>query len=695
MSRELELLYYRNIGIIAHIDAGKTTTTERILFYTGVSHKMGEVHDGSAVMDWMEQEQERGITITSAATTCYWNGSEKQFHKHRINIIDTPGHVDFTVEVERSLRVLDGAVGVFCAVGGVEPQSETVWRQANKYKVPRIAFINKMDRPGANFFNVLKQMKEKLSSNITPVQIPYFENETFLGIIDIIEMKLIVWKEDCYGMEFDCFPIPIASLDLVNKYRDNLLEIAADTSEFLMNKFLKNESLTTDEIYNALRKKVISNEIVVVICGSAFKNKGIQRLLDSVVRYLPSPIDLVKVKTYLDDKESFVDISDKSIFLALAFKIATDPFVGTLTYIRVYSGVLESGDFVYNSSKCKKERFGRLLLMHANSREEIKSIRTGDIAAVIGLKYTSTGDTVCSLDNKLVLEQIIFPEPVISLAIEPKTKNDQEKMAVALKKLMQEDPSFKATVDAESSQTILSGMGELHLEIIVDRLKREFSVESNIGKPQVAYRETVTKIVEQEGKYIRQSGGRGQYGHVVIRIEPLVAGSGFKFESKIVGGVIPKEYIPAVKKGILEQIQNGVLVGYPMVDIMVTLLDGSFHEVDSSEMAFKNAASRGFKDGALKANVILLEPIMIVDVVVPDDYIGSVIGDLNRRRGIIQGVEDMPLAKNVKANVPLSEMFGYATVLRSITQGRAIYTMEFVKYLPVPESISKDIVKKK
>ncbi|HFL8824189.1 MAG TPA: elongation factor G [Candidatus Azoamicus sp. OHIO1] len=695
MSREIELIRYRNIGITAHIDAGKTTTTERILFYTGVSHKIGEVHDGSAVMDWMEQEQERGITITSAATTCYWHGSSKQFSKHRINIIDTPGHVDFTIEVERSLRVLDGAVGVFCAVGGVEPQSETVWRQANKYKVPRVAFVNKMDRPGADFFSVLKQMKEKLNSVAVPIQIPYFKDDNFLGIIDLIEMKLIIWDEEDYGTKFNFFPIPEDRMDLVSKYRELILEVVAETSESLMSRFLNNEAFTIDEIYSGLRIKVINNDIVVVTCGSAFKNKGVQILLDSIIRYLPSPVDLVSIKGISNNTDVTVDISDKSIFVALAFKIATDPFVGTLTYIRVYSGFINAGDFVYNSSKSKKERFGRILLMHANTREEIKSIRSGDIAAVIGLKYTSTGDTFCTLDNSIVLEKMTFPEPVISISVEPKTKNDQEKMGVALRKLMQEDPSFRVSVDVESSQTIVSGMGELHLEIIIDRLKREFSVESNTGRPQVAYRETVTKVVEQEGKYIRQSGGRGQYGHVVMRIEPLKPGSGFKFESAIVGGVIPKEYIPAVRKGVFEQIQNGVLAGYPMVDVMVTLLDGSFHEVDSSEMAFKNAASRGFKEGALKANVILLEPIMNVDVIVPDDYIGSVIGDLNKRRGVIHGVEDVAAAKNIKANVPLSEMFGYATVLRSITQGRAVYNMEFVKYLPVPESVSKDVVKKR
>lgn len=696
MSRKIKLSRYRNIGIMAHIDAGKTTTTERILFYTGVSHKIGEVHDGSAVMDWMEQEQERGITITSAATTCHWEGTDKNLSKHRINIIDTPGHVDFTIEVERSLRILDGAVGVFCAVGGVEPQSETVWRQANKYNVPRIAFVNKMDRPGADYLNVISQMKSRLGVIAFPINIPYFVNDIFVGIIDIIENRLIIWKDDDYGVDYEYKSVPEDRLKDVLNYRESLIELAAESDEKLMENYFNIGSLTKDEINIGLRNRVLKNEVILVLCGSSFKNKGVQTLLDAVVNYLPSPDDIstmTGMSLSAGKETSYVVVpSDSKPFLALAFKIATDPFVGTLTYIRVYSGILNSGDFVYNAIRHKKERCGRILSMHANSREEIKEIRTGDIVAVIGLKYTTTGDTLCSFDNKVVLERMTFPDSVISIAVEPKTKNDQERMGIALKKLMQEDPSFNVSIDKESSQTIISGMGELHLDIIVDRLKREFNVEANVGKPQVAYRETITKSVEQEGKYIRQSGGRGQYGHVVIRIEPLNLGDGFKFVNKIVGGSIPKEYIPAVQKGILEQIHSGVLASYPMVDVMVTLLDGSYHDVDSSEMAFKNAASRGFKEGALKANLILLEPIMFVEVVVPEEYIGNVVGDLNRRRGIIQGISDVISAKNIKASVPLSEMFGYATVLRSVTQGRATYHMEFTRYSPVPENISKGII---
>lgn len=684
----VDLDKYRNIGIIAHIDAGKTTLTERILFYTGVSHKIGEVHDGSAVMDWMEQEQERGITITAAATTCFWKGGVSN-NIFRINIIDTPGHVDFTIEVERSLRVLDGAVGVFCAVGGVESQSETVWRQANKYKVPRIAFVNKMDRPGADFFNVLKQMRLKLKANVVPIQLPYFIDEVFVGVLDLVYNRLIIWSDDDYGSKFEYKDIPNDVIDLCNEYRNAIFEIIAESSDSLMAIYLDNYEFSVDIIISELRNLVIKNDLTLVLCGAAFKNKGIQSLLDAIVNYLPSPNDVTfdKVIPFSEKRDL-----DKLDFLALAFKIVTDPYVGTLTYLRVYSGVFDSGGFVYNSVKDKKERFGRLLLMHANSREEIKSMKSGDIVAVVGLKYTTTGDTLCSLNSNIVLEQMSFPEAVISVAVEPKTKNDQEKMGVALKKLAQEDPSLKVSVDPESSQTIISGMGELHLEIIVDRLKREFCVEANVGKPQVAYRETVTKSVEQEGKYIRQSGGRGQYGHVVLNIAPLNVGDGVVFESKIFAGAVPKEYIPAVKKGVLEQSQLGVLAGYPIVDVKVTLIDGSYHEVDSSELAFKNAAARAFKAGVLKANLILLEPIMLVCVITPDEYLGDIIGDLNKRRGIIQNISDVVAAKDVKVKVPLSEMFGYATVIRSITQGRATYTMEFFSYTPVPDFVSKNIL---
>jgi len=689
--KNIELNKYRNIGIIAHIDAGKTTISERILFYTGISHKMGEVHEGCAVMDWMEQEQERGITITSAATTCFWSGSEKEYPVHRINIIDTPGHVDFTIEVERSLRVLDGAVGVFCAVGGVEPQSETVWRQANKYNVPRIAFINKMDRPGANFLSVLSQMKNRFNVNVIPIQLPYFENEVFVGVIDLIKEKLILWDEVDSGMVITYKQIPVDKVEECIKYRHVILEAAAESSEDLMNIFFEKSNLSFDNIVSGLRKRVISSDIVLVLCGSAFKNKGVQPLLDAVINYLPSPDDITFGKVIpLSGEKNLC----KRNFLALAFKIVTDSFVGTLTYLRIYSGFLESGSFVYNSVKDNKERVGRLLLMHANSREEIKNAKAGDIVAAVGLKNTFTGDTLCALNDRIVLEKMIFPEAVISIAVEPKTKNDQDKMGIALRKLSQEDPSFKVSIDKESSQTIISGMGELHLDIIVDRLRREFGVHSNVGKPQVAYRETITKSIEQEGKYIRQSGGRGQYGHVVLKIEPLESGGGFVFENKIFAGVVPKEYIPAVKKGVLEQIQTGVLAGYPIVDVKVTLLDGSYHDVDSSEMAFKNAAARGFKAGVLRANLILLEPIMSVNIITPDDYLGEVIGDLNKRRGMIQGVNEIISAKDIRAKVPLSEMFGYATILRSITQGRATYNMEFSSYSPVPEFISKNIIDK-
>jgi len=679
---------YRNIGIIAHIDAGKTTLTERILYYTGVSHKMGEVHDGAAVMDWMEQEQERGITITAAATTCFWNGG---FNKNnfRINIIDTPGHVDFTIEVERSLRVLDGAIGVFCAVGGVESQSETVWRQANKYNVPRIAFVNKMDRPGANFFSVLEQMKTKLKANVVPLQLPYFIGETFVGVIDLVYKRLVVWDDESLGANFTYRDIPEEYLISFNKYRNIILEHIAELSDELMEVYLDKYDFSIDVIVASLRKLVVKNSITLVLCGSAFKNKGVQLLLDAVVDYLPSPNDVTFGKVIQHSEHNDLDKLD---FLALAFKIVTDPFVGSLTYLRVYSGVFDAGNFAYNSLKDKKERFGRILLMHANSREEIKSMRAGDIVAIVGLKYTTTGDTLCAVGNNVILEQMIFPEAVISVAVEPKTKNDQEKMGMALRKLAQEDPSLKVSVDPESSQTIISGMGELHLDIIVDRMRREFNVESTVGKPQVAYRETITKSVEQEGKYIRQSGGRGQYGHVVLKIEPLGVGEGVIFESKIFAGVVPKEYIPAVKKGVLEQSQLGVLAGYPIVDVKVTLIDGSYHEVDSSELAFKNAAARAFKAGVLRANLILLEPIMLVCVVTPDEYLGDIIGDLNKRRGVIHSISDVVSAKDIRCKVPLSEMFGYATVVRSITQGRATYTMEFSSYTPVPDFIAKNIL---
>ena len=691
MIKDIELDKYRNIGIIAHIDAGKTTITERILFYTGISHKIGEVHDGAAVMDWMEQEQERGITITSAATTCFWSGFHDKFGIHRVNLIDTPGHVDFTIEVERSLRILDGAVGVFCAVGGVESQSETVWRQANKYNVPRIAFVNKMDRAGADFFSVISQMKDRFDIVALPIQLPYYIDGVFTGVMDLITEKVIVWDDSDYGNKFKYIDIPDDQLDLFNKHRNIILETVAETSEELMEIFLETSTLPIKDVKAVLRKLVIANDVVVVLCGSAFKNKGIQLLLDSIINYLPSPNDVTYGKVIkCDNPVALV----KRNFLALAFKVVTDVFVGTLTYIRVYSGVFEAGTPVYNSVKDKKERIGRILLMHANSREEVKSVKAGDIVAVVGLKHTTTGDTLCSIKDRVVLEKMVFPEAVISIAIEPKTKNDQEKMGEAFKKLSQEDPSFKVSVDSESSQTIISGMGELHLEIIVDRLKREYGVHSNIGRPRVAYRETILESVEEQGKYIRQSGGRGQYGDVRLKIEPLKPGSGCVFENKIFGGVVPKEYIPAVKKGVFEQIQRGVMAGYPIVDVKVTLIDGSFHEVDSSEMAFKNAAARGFKSGVIKAKLILLEPLMSVNVLTPDDYLGELIGDLNKRRGIIQGVNEVVSAKDIKARVPLAEMFGYSTALRSITQGRATFNMEFHSYAAVPESMAKDVVDK-
>ncbi len=695
MTRATTIERYRNIGIMAHIDAGKTTTTERILFYTGVSHKIGEVHDGAATMDWMEQEQERGITITSAATTCFWQGTASQYPQHRINIIDTPGHVDFTIEVERSLRVLDGACAVFCAVGGVEPQSETVWRQANKYNVPRMAFINKMDRSGANFLRVVEQISERLGSRPVPVQLPIGAEENFEGVIDLVKMRAIYWEQENMGIKFEEKDIPEAYQQQADDYHEQMVESAAEANEELMESYVENGSLTIEQIKEGLRSQTLANEIVPVLCGSAFKNKGVQTLLDAVVDYMPSPIDVPAITGILDDKnenEAERHADDNEPFSALAFKIATDPFVGTLTFFRAYSGVLNSGDTVFNPVKDKKERIGRLLQMHANSREEIKEVRAGDIAAAVGLKDVTTGDTLCDVSNVITLERMEFPDPVIAVAVEPKTKVDQEKMGLALSKLAQEDPSFRVHTDEESGQTIISGMGELHLEIIVDRLKREFKVEANVGKPQVAYRETIRSSLEKaEGKFVRQSGGRGQYGHVVFKIEPKPAGEGFEFVNEIVGGVVPKEYIPAVEKGVIEQMENGIVAGYPVVDVKVTLYDGSYHDVDSSEMAFKIAGSMGFREGATKAKPVILEPIMRVEVVTPEEYMGTVNGDLNRRRGILQGTEESPAGKVIRAEVPLSEMFGYATDLRSATQGRAVYTMEFEKYNEVPANIAESI----
>jgi elongation factor G len=686
---------YRNIGIMAHIDAGKTTTTERILFYTGVSHKIGEVHDGAAVMDWMEQEQERGITITSAATTCFWSGMDKQFDEHRINIIDTPGHVDFTIEVERSLRVLDGAVAVFCSVGGVEPQSETVWRQGNKYKVPRMAFINKMDRAGADFFRVLKQVRERLGANPIAIQVPIGAEEHFAGVVDLVLMKAVYWNDDTQGMTFEMRDIPTELVEVAQEYRDKMVEAAAEASEELLDKYLNDGTLTPEEIKFGLRKRTLANEVVPVMCGSAFKNKGVQAMLDAVVELMPSPTDVPNVRGIEENEEEGTrPPEDDAPFSALAFKIATDPFVGNLTFFRVYSGVINSGDTVYNPVKGRKERVGRLLQMHANDRKEIKEVRAGDIAAAVGLKDVTTGDTLSDINKIITLERMEFPEPVIAVAVEPKTKSDQEKMGMALSKLAKEDPSFRVRTDEESGQTIIAGMGELHLEIIVDRMKREFKVEANVGKPQVAYRETLRKMVEQEGKFVRQSGGRGQYGHVWLRIEPQEAGAGYEFVNGIVGGVVPKEYIPAVDKGIKEALENGVIAGYPMVDIKVTLFDGSYHDVDSNEMAFKIAGSIGFKEGARKASPVLLEPIMKVEVVTPEDYFGDVMGDLNRRRGQPTGMEDAPAGKVIRAEVPLSEMFGYATDVRSMSQGRATYTMEFSHYAEVPSNVAETVIKK-
>ncbi len=697
MTRTTALDRYRNIGIMAHIDAGKTTTTERVLFYTGVSHKIGEVHDGAAVMDWMEQEQERGITITSAATTCYWSGMEKQFPQHRINIIDTPGHVDFTIEVERSLRVLDGACAVFCAVGGVEPQSETVWRQANKYRVPRSAYVNKKDRAGANFLRVVEQIKSRLGATPVPLQLPIGAEERFKGIVDLVKMKAIYWDDSTQGMRFNEEEIPADMREISAEWREKLVEAAAEANEELMEKYLGGGNLSVDEIKRGIRERTLSVEIVPTLCGSAFKNKGVQAMLDAVIEYLPAPIDVAAVKGNRQDAAQ-TEIerrpSDNEPFSALAFKIASDPFVGTLTYIRVYSGVLNSGDTVYNPIKDRRERIGRVLQMHANHREEIKEVRAGDIAACVGLKDVTTGETLTDMNDIIVLERMEFPEPVISQAVEPKTKADQEKMGFALSKLAQEDPSFRVHTDEESGQTIISGMGELHLEIIVERMKREFKVEANVGRPQVAYRETIRKTVEQEGKFVRQSGGRGQYGHVWLRLEPMEAGAGFEFVNGIVGGVVPKEYIPAVGKGVQEQLQNGVIAGFPLVDVKVTLFDGSYHDVDSSEMAFKIAGSMGVKEGVRKADPALLEPVMKVEVVTPEDFVGSVNGDLNRRRGIVLGMEDSQSGKIVRAEVPLAEMFGYATDLRSATQGRASYTMEFCKYNEAPANIALAVIKK-
>jgi len=697
VARQTPIDRYRNVGIMAHIDAGKTTTTERVLFYTGISHKIGEVHDGAATMDWMEQEQERGITITSAATTCFWQGMDKQFAEHRINIIDTPGHVDFTIEVERSLRVLDGACAVFCAVGGVEPQSETVWRQANKYQVPRMAFVNKMDRAGADFLRVVEQIKDRLGANPVLMQMNIGAEDEFEGVVDLIKMKAIYWNEADMGMTYDEREIPADIADKCAELREQMVEVAAEANEELMDKYLEAGVLSAEEIKEGLRQQTLNNEIVPCFCGSAFKNKGVQAMLDAIVEYMPSPLDVHAIKGVLDDKdetEGERHSSDEEPFAALAFKIATDPFVGTLTFFRVYSGVVKTGEFVYNPIKGKKERIGRIVQMHANSREEIKEVRAGDIAAAVGLKDVTTGETLCDINNIITLERMEFPEPVISVAIEPRTKPDQEKMGIALSKLAQEDPSFRVHTDEESGQTIISGMGELHLDIIVDRMKREFGVEANVGAPQVAYRETIRGSVKQEGKFIRQSGGRGQFGHVWLKIEPTEPGSGYEFVNEIVGGVVPKEFIPAVDKGVQEQTANGVIAGYPVVDVKVTLYDGSYHDVDSSEMAFKIAGSMCFKEGAKKAKPVLLEPMMKVEVVTPEDYMGDVIGDLNRRRGIVHGMDDSPAGKVIRAEVPLAEMFGYATDLRSATQGRASYSMEFEKYAEAPASVAEEVIKK-
>jgi len=695
VARNTPIERYRNIGIMAHIDAGKTTTTERILFYTGVSHKIGEVHDGNATMDWMEQEQERGITITSAATTCFWHGMDNQFKKHRINIIDTPGHVDFTIEVERSLRVLDGTVAVFCAVGGVQPQSETVWRQATRYKVPRMAFVNKMDRTGADFYRVVAQIKNRLGARAVPIQLPIGAEEGFEGIVDLVKMKAIYWDQENQGVSYESREIPEDLKAKAESAHEYMMEMAAEASEELMEAYLEDGVLSEQQIVKGLRLGTLNNDIVPCLCGTAFKNKGVQALLDSIVELMPSPLDVPPIRGILENEEDGVRKSDdKEPFSALAFKIATDPFVGTLTFFRVYSGVLNSGDFLYNPVKGKKERIGRILQMHANTREELKEVRAGDIAAAVGLKDVTTGDTLCDLKQVITLERMEFPDPVISVAVEPKTKSDQEKMGIALGKLAQEDPSFRVATDEESGQTIISGMGELHLDILVDRMRREFNVEANVGRPQVAHRETIRKAVEAEGKFVKQSGGRGQYGHVKIRLMPLKAGEGYEFDNQIVGGAVPKEYINSVDKGITEALQNGVIAGYPVVDVRVELYDGSYHEVDSNEMAFKVAGSMAFKNGAKDAAPVLLEPMMKVEVVTPEDYMGDVMGDVSRRRGILQGMEDCPSGKIVNAHIPLSEMFGYSTDLRSQTQGRATYTMEFDHYAEAPASVVEEIVKK-
>jgi elongation factor G len=696
VARKTPIERYRNIGISAHIDAGKTTTTERVLFYTGVNHKIGEVHDGAATMDWMEQEQERGITITSAATTCFWKGMDLARPEHRVNIIDTPGHVDFTIEVERSMRVLDGACMVYCAVGGVQPQSETVWRQANKYGVPRLAFVNKMDRQGANFFRVYEQMKLRLKANPVLIQVPIGAEDKFEGVVDLVKMKAIIWDEASQGMKFTYGDIPADLVDTCNEWREKMVEAAAEASEELMNKYLEEGDLSEDEIRQALRTRTIASEIVPMLCGSAFKNKGVQAMLDAVVDYMPSPVDIPPVKGEKENGDPDErPASDEAPFSALAFKIMTDPYVGQLTFFRVYSGVVNSGDTIYNSVKGKKDRLGRILQMHANNREEIKEVRAGDIAAAVGLKDATTGDTLSALDKPIILERMIFPEPVIHVAVEPKTKADQEKMGLALNRLAQEDPSFRVRTDEESGQTIISGMGELHLEIIVDRMRREFNVEANVGAPQVAYREAIRKPVEQEGKFVKQSGGKGQYGHVWLKLEPNEAGKGFEFVDAIKGGTVPREYIPAVEKGLKEAQNSGVMAGFPVVDVKVTLFDGSYHEVDSSEQAFKMAAIMGFKDGMRKASPVLLEPMMAVEVETPEDYMGDVMGDLNRRRGIIQGMDDLPAGKAIKAEVPLAEMFGYSTDLRSMSQGRATYSMEFKHYSEAPKNVAETVINSK
>jgi elongation factor G len=695
VARQTPIERYRNIGISAHIDAGKTTTTERILLYTGVNHKIGEVHDGAATMDWMEQEQERGITITSAATTCFWSGMANQFDQHRINIIDTPGHVDFTIEVERSMRVLDGACMVYCAVGGVQPQSETVWRQANKYKVPRLAFVNKMDRQGADFFKVYDQMKSRLKANPVPTQVPIGASETFKGVVDLVKMKGILWEEENHGIAFEYVDIPDDLKDICQKWRENMLENAAEANEELMNKYLETGDLTEEEIKTGLRIRTLASEIVPMLCGSAFKNKGVQAMLDSVVELMPSPVDVGETPGETESGKPMVcHASDDEPFAALGFKIMTDPFVGQLIFFRVYSGVVKAGDTIYNPIKGKKERIGRILQMHANNREELKEVRAGDIAAAVGLKDVTTGDTICDIKNPMILERMIFPEPVIHVAVEPKTKVDQEKMGIALGRLSQEDPSFRVKTDEETNQTIISGMGELHLEILVDRMRREFAVEADIGAPQVAYREAIKKSVEQEGKFVKQSGGKGQYGHVWLKIEPNETGKGYEFIDSIKGGSVPREFIPAVDKGLKETITAGVLAGYPIEDVKVTLFDGSYHDVDSNENAFKMAASFAFKDGCKKADPIILEPMMFVEVETPEEYMGDVMGDLSSRRGIVQGMEDNAGIKVIRCEVPLAEMFGYSTVVRSLSQGRATYSMEFKHYAEAPRNVADAVINK-